>query len=63
MWKCEMCGKEFDDNTMAIDLRFGYVDSGEVRSGAEPYNAFAIEEGVGPVCDNCAIAYIKGEEN
>ena len=62
MWKCELCRKEFEDDTMAIDLRFGYVDPEEIKSGTAPYNAFATEEAIGPLCDDCAIAYIKGEE-
>jgi hypothetical protein len=47
---------------MAIDLRFGYVDPEEIKNGTEPYNAFATEEAIGTICDDCAIAYIKGEE-
>lgn len=30
MWKCELCKKEFDDETIAIEVRFGYVDSEEL---------------------------------
>ncbi|MBI4824122.1 MAG: hypothetical protein HY805_07850 [Nitrospirae bacterium] len=62
MWKCELCRKEFNYDTMAIDLRFGYVDSEEVKSGTDPYDAFATEEGIGPICNDCAIAYIRGEK-
>lgn len=62
MWKCELCRKEFEDDKMAIDLRFGYVDSKEIKIGFDPYNAFMAEEGIGPICDDCAIAYIRSEK-
>ncbi len=62
MWECEQCRKKHSDKTMAVDVRFGYVDSAEVKKGSDPYDAFNTEEGWGPLCPDCAIAYIKGEE-
>lgn len=61
MWKCELCKKEFDEGTMAIEIRFGYVDGEEALKRGNQYDGFYTENAIGPVCDDCAIAYIKGE--
>lgn len=61
MWKCELCKKGFSEETMAIEIRFGYVDSKEVMEGKDQYSAFYTENGWAPLCDDCAIAYINGE--
>jgi len=57
MWECQICGKRMDDK-MGVELRFGYVDS---SLDSDPYEAFVVEEEVGPVCGECAIRYIKGK--
>ncbi len=62
MWKCELCQKEFDDETMAVEVRFGYVDSEEAAERGDQYDAFYPESGFAPLCDDCAVAHIKGEE-
>lgn len=33
MWKCEKCSKKFKDNVMAVNARFGFVDSEEAKEG------------------------------
>ena len=58
MWKCQICQKEMKDDDMGIELSFGYVDS---TFDTDPHEAFFTEEEIGPVCDDCAIKYIKGE--
>ncbi len=60
MWRCELCKKEFDDRTIAIEVRFGYVDSEEVIERGKQYDAFHTESAIAPLCEGCAIAYIKG---
>lgn len=62
MWKCELCGKEFDEETIAVEVRFGYVDREEVAKAGNQYMAFNTENTWAPLCDSCAIAYIKGEK-
>lgn len=62
MWKCEKCSKKFKENVMAVDVRFGYVDSEEAKERKDQYNAFQTEQSWGPLCDNCAIEYIKTGE-
>ncbi|MBI4722640.1 MAG: hypothetical protein HY769_06555 [Candidatus Stahlbacteria bacterium] len=62
MWKCEICHKEFDDEITAIEVRFGYVDSEKVPKDGDQYMAFYTKNAWAPLCDDCAIAYIKGEE-
>ncbi len=62
MWNCELCKKVFNEDTMAIELKFGYIDGKEAREKGDQYNAFYTEEAIGPICDGCAIAYIKGEK-
>lgn len=62
MWKCELCKKEFDDETMAIEVRFGYVDSEQIKKDRGQYAAFTTENAWAPLCDDCAVAYIKGEK-
>lgn len=62
MWKCYLCKKEFEDDEMAIELRFGYISSEDVKSEKDYYDAFCSEEAILPLCDDCAIAYIKGEK-
>lgn len=61
MWKCEACRKEFDDITTAVEVRFGHVDSEEVVKDGDQYMAFITGSAWAPLCDDCAIAYIKGE--
>ncbi|MEM2914973.1 MAG: hypothetical protein QXH91_06210 [Candidatus Bathyarchaeia archaeon] len=29
MWRCEMCNEEFEDEMIAVEVRFGYVNSQE----------------------------------
>jgi len=62
MWECELCHKKLRDKVMAIELKFGYVDSKEAKEKGNQYDTFYPEEGIGPVCDDCAIDYIKGEK-
>jgi len=62
MWKCESCGKKFNEKTTAIEVRFGYVDSDKVSKDGDQYMAFYTENAWAPLCDDCAIAYIKGEK-
>jgi ribosome-binding protein aMBF1 (putative translation factor) len=62
MWKCELCGKEFNDETMAVEVRFGYVDSEESINKGNQYDGFFTESAIAPICDDCAITYIKGEK-
>lgn len=61
MWKCEVCKKEFNDKTTAIEVRFGYVDN-EASERGNQYDAFYTDNSIAPLCDDCAIAYIRGEE-
>ncbi|PIU83683.1 MAG: hypothetical protein COS68_02745 [Elusimicrobia bacterium CG06_land_8_20_14_3_00_38_11] len=63
MWKCEKCGEKFDDETMAVDVRFGYVDEDEAKKeGNDQYDAFETENAWAPLCDDCAVKYIKTGE-
>lgn len=62
MWKCEMCKQKFNDETMAVEVKFGYVDSEDAAKDGDQYMAFNTESAWAPLCDDCAIAYIKGEE-
>lgn len=62
MWKCESCGKKFSEETTAVEVRFGYVDSEQVVKDKDQYRAFNTENAWAPLCDDCAIAYIKGEK-
>lgn len=62
MWKCEMCKQKFDEEIMAIEIRFGYVDSEDVAKGKDQYMAFNTENAWAPLCDDCAIAYIRDEK-
>jgi len=62
MWKCERCGKKFKDNVLALDVRFGYVDSEKAKERGNQYDAFYTENAWGPLCDDCAIEYIKSGE-
>jgi hypothetical protein len=61
MWKCEACRKKFDDETTAVEVRFGGVDSKEIRKRGNQYDAFYTKSAWAPLCDDCAIAYIRGE--
>ena len=61
MWKCEACRKKFDDEITAIEVRFGGIDSKEIRKGEDQYDAFYTKSAWTPLCDDCAIAYIRGE--
>ena len=62
MWRCESCSKEFDDEITAIEVKFGYIDSEEVAKSKDQYMAFNTENAWAPLCDECAISYIKGEK-
>lgn len=62
MWKCEKCNEEFENETMALDVRFGFVDEEEAKEKDKQYLAFYTEQGWGPLCDDCAIEYIKTGE-
>lgn len=61
MWKCHFCRKSYDDSKMAIELRFGFIDSEAVKEEEDYWHNFYPEDGILPVCDDCAISYIKGE--
>lgn len=61
MWKCALCRREFSEDTMAIELRFGYVDRDEII-GEESCEGFYPEEAIAPICDDCAVSYIRGAE-
>lgn len=62
MWKCEKCGEKFKNETMALDVRFGFVDEEEAKEKSNQYDAFQTDQGWGPLCDNCATEYIKNGE-
>ena len=62
MWKCEKCGKKFKKDVMAVDVRFGYIDEDEVKNTDSQYDAFYTDSAWGPLCDECAINYIKNGE-
>jgi hypothetical protein len=61
MWRCEACSKEFDDKTTAVEVRFGYVDSEEAVKSKDQYMAFNTENAWAPLCNECAMDFIKGE--
>ena len=65
MWKCHFCAKAFDDSKMTIELRFGFIDSEAMadKKDKDYFHYFYPEEGLLPLCDDCAISYIKGEIN
>lgn len=60
MWKCEACEKKFDDEITAIEVRFCKIDSEEAKEKKDQYDALYTESAWAPLCDDCAIAYIKG---
>lgn len=62
MWHCEICKQKFNDKTMAVEVRFGYVDSEGAAKDGDQYMAFNTENSWVPLCNECAIAYIKGEK-
>lgn len=62
MWKCELCKKEFEPEIMAVEVRFGYVDVEETLEKGSQYDAFCTENAIAPICDNCAVKYVKGEK-
>lgn len=47
---------------MAVEVRFGYVESEKASKNGYQYMAFNIESAHSPLCDDCTIAYIKEEE-
>jgi len=47
---------------MAVEVRIGFVDSEEAVKDGDRYRAFYTENARAPLCDDCAIAYIKGEK-
>jgi hypothetical protein len=47
---------------MAVEVRFGYVDTEKAAGNGDQYMAFNTEDAWAPLCDDCAIAYIKGEK-
>ena len=59
-WKCEKCGKEYNNDVMAIDVRFGYVDKS--ADPQDQYASFDAESVWCPLCNRCAIEYIKTGE-
>lgn len=61
MWKCESCNRKFNDKTFAVEVRFGLIDSEEAKKIKDQYMAFNTENAWAPLCDDCAISYIKGE--
>ena len=61
MWKCEMCKNEFNDDIIAIEVKFGYIDSDLADKMHDQYFAFNSESSWAPLCDNCAVKFIKGE--
>jgi hypothetical protein len=48
MWKFELCKKIFDDETIAVEVRFGYVDSGEVAIN-RPIHGFQYRKRMGSI--------------
>lgn len=50
MWKCEACEKNFSDDTMAVEVRFGYVDSEDTASDKDQYMVFNAENAWAPLC-------------
>jgi hypothetical protein len=62
MWRCESCNKKFDEKAAAIEVRFGYIDIEEAAKSNDQYMAFNTENAWAPLCDECAISYIKGEK-
>lgn len=62
MWKCKLCQRECDDETLAVEVRFGYVDSEEAAERGDQYDAFYPDSGFAPLCYDCAVAYINGDE-
>lgn len=60
MWKCELCNKEFRDDILAVEVRFGYMAKDKI-TGTDPYQLFCPESGIAPICDDCAISYLRGE--
>jgi hypothetical protein len=61
MWKCELCRKEFDEDVAAIEVRFGFVDGEQAEKDGDQYMAFYTENTWAPLCDDCAISYIRGD--
>jgi hypothetical protein len=59
---CESCRRWFSDETPAIEVRFGRVDEDEQFEGPS-YDAFCTESAYAPVCDDCAVALIRGDPN
>lgn len=59
MWKCEKCEVKFEDDVMAADVRYGYINSEQAKKRGDQYSAFQTEQGWGPLCAECAIIYIK----
>ncbi len=60
MWKCEKCEEIFDNETMAVEVRFGYIDEDEAKKkDNNQYDAFYTEQAWAPLCDDCAIDFIK----
>jgi len=60
MWKCGKCGKKYKNDVAAVDVRFGYV--GEDADPEDQYASFETDNGWGPLCDKCAVEYIKTGE-
>jgi hypothetical protein len=61
MWRCELCRKEFNESVMAVEVKFGFVDCKKAAKEKDQYMAFNTENSWAPLCDDCAISYIKGE--
>jgi len=51
MWKCEKCKKKFGNDTMAVDVRFGYVAEEEAKESKSQDIIFYTAQGFGPLCD------------
>jgi hypothetical protein len=62
MWRCESCNKKYSEKTSAIEVRFGYIDSEEAAKSENQYMAFNTDASWAPLCNECAIAYIRGEK-
>ncbi len=64
MWWCEGCKREFDQDRMAVEVRFGYVDPPDAdRPEEDQWERFTTDSSYAPLCDDCAIAYIRGDIN
>lgn len=61
---CEGCKREFEEERMAVEVRFGYVDPPEADDAASfQWERFTTDSSYAPLCEDCAIACIPGDIN